>query len=272
MRYNLKDMSINKQTILSTIHEYYEKHDSLIRVYYYFAENELRDKESINDIFDEYIKAYYTFFKQDSAKGIQLLMASVEHGNDFAALTLAEAYLKGDIIPVDKSQASFWLNKYAEMICLYVLDRTYPVVGKEYHSKWYGATGTIYDVTPHNIMNTNIERSFGWSDLGVQDLGIDDVGRQLFGRFFDMIMFTHQYKDKIQFRFDTGKVVTTIAGNKYASEINDLDLVRNIKKMLEGLDAACDEMIPALEERDAHICKVMEIKELLEWGIDEDDL
>lgn len=67
-------------------------------------------------------------------------------------------------------------------------------------------------------------------------------------------------------------MVTTIAGNKYESEINDLDLVRNIKKMLNGLDAACNEMIPALEERDVHIREVLEIKELLEWGIDEDDL
>lgn len=269
-------MKLNKQTILSTIHEYYEKHDSLIRAYYSIDKNDLRDQESVDDIFNEYIVAYNVFIKQDSAKGIQLLMSSVEHGNDFAALTLAEVFRKGEIIPIDKRQSLFWLNKYAEMdTCLYVLDRLYPVVGEEYHSKWIGTARTIYDVTPNNIMNTNIQESFGWSDLGIQDLGIDDVGRQLFGRFFDMIKFTHRYEDKVKFRFDTGKVTTSYVGGKFESEYSDLDLVCNIKEMLKGLDAACDEMIPALEERDVHIRSIKETKELFierEWDIEEEDL
>lgn len=269
-------MELNKHTILSTIHEYYEKHDSLIRAYYSVAENDLRDQESINDIFDEYIVAYNVFFKQDSAKGIQMLISSVEHGNDFAALTLAEVYRKGEIIPVDKMQSLFWLNKYAKMdTYLYVLDRLYPVVCEEYHSKWTGTARKIYDVTPNNIMNTDIQESFGWSDLGIQDLGIDDVGRQLFGRFFDMIKFTHRYEDKVKFRFDTGKVVTTHFGGKFESEYSDLDLVCNIKEMLKSLDAACDEMIPALEERDVHIRSIKETKELFkkrELNIEVEDL
>lgn len=267
-------MKINKQTILSTIHEYYEKHDSLIREGYSVDENDLHDNESVDDIFNEYIIAYNVFFKQDSAKGIQLLMSSVEHGNDFAALMLAEEFRKGEIIPVDKSQSLFWLNKYAEMdTCLYVLDRLYPVVGEEYHSKWIGTARTIYDITPNNIMNTNIQESFGWSDLGVQDLGIDDVGRQLFGRFFDMIKFTHRYEDKVKFRFDTGKVITTYVGSEFESEYSDLDLVCNIKEMLKGLDAACDEMILALEERDVHIRIIKENKDFFkEWDIEEEDL
>ena len=45
--------------------------------------------------------------------------------------------------------------------------------------------------------------------------------------------------------------------------------------MLKGLDAACDEMIPALEERDVHIRSIKETKKLFkerEWDIEEGDL
>ena len=211
------------------------------------------------------------FFKRDSHEGIQMLQASVEHGNDFAALTLAEEYRLGEIIPVDKEQSLLWLGKYAEMdTCLYIMDRMYPIVNIDEHSsRWVGAVGTIYDVTPHSTLNTDIQKSFGWSDLGVQDLGLDNVGAQLFGRFFDMIKFTHHYDEKVKFRFDSGKVLT----NGLTYEYNDLDLVSNIKEILKGLNEACDEMIPALEERDTRISSIIEMKEhYQETCVGEEDL
>lgn len=258
---------------LDAIHEFYENHKSLLKRF--SLDNEHVEDVVLNqpcdDIFDEYIDACHMFFKHNPMEGIQMLQTSVEHGNDFAALVLAEEYRLGEIIPADKEQALSWLEKYAEMdTCLYVMDRMYPIVDIEkYHSRWYGATGTIYDVTPHSILDTDIQKSFGWSDMGVQDLGLDNVGTQLFGRFFDMIKFTHHFEDKVTFRFDSGKVTT----DGLTFEYSDLDLVSNIKEILKGLDEACDEMIPVLEERDYHIRIIAEMKERFnETYIDEEDL
>ena len=84
-----------------------------------------------------------------------------------------------------------------------------------------------------------------------------------------MIKFTHHYDEKVKFRFDSGKVLT----NGLTYEYNDLDLVSNIKEILKGLNEACDEMIPALEERDTRISSIIEMKEhYQETCVGEEDL
>lgn len=261
---------------LDAIHEFYENHKSLLKRF--SLDNEHVEDFVLNqpcdDIFDEYIDACHMFFKHNPMEGIQMLQTSVEHGNDFAALVLAEEYRLGEIIPADKEQALSWLEKYAEMdTCLYVMDRMYPVVDniEEHITLWNYSSGTIYDITPHRHMQLE---ELGLHDLGVEELGFDEIGTQLFSRFFEMIKYTHYYKDKIKFRFDTGKITTTWGDNhKITEEYNDLDLVLGIKEILKGLDEACDEMIPALEERDYHIRIIAEMKERFnETYIDEEDL
>ena len=261
-----------KQDLLESIHQFYEEHVELIKTHCYL-ESEFPYDE--NDMFEEYIHAYAVLFHHDREKGIDLLKQSYSKGNDFAALTLAEIYRSGDIVPLDKEESLSWLEKYAEMeTCLYVMDRMYPVVDmdiEEHRTLWNYSDGTIYAITPHRHMQL---KELGLHDIGVEELGFDEIGMQLFSRFFEMIKYTHCYKDKIKFRFDTGQIITTMGDkSQRVEEYDDLDLVLGIKEILKGLEDACDEMIPALDNRDTRIRSIAKMKEnYQEMYIEEKDL
>lgn len=225
---------------LNRMHELYNEFVASMNGWWTNTEYVHRLKSEERDICDDFILGYLCLHLNQPDKGIEMLKKSAEEGNDFAALTLAEEYLKGALLPANVKKAECWYNRYLEMpICKYVLDRI-----REYNVN--GDTKTIYQISCCDVDDSFTSHIFkDWDMPNLGDLKDGEVGIKLFKHLFDMIQW--KVDSSSLFKYDEG------CFSKRTNSVKDVDFIHDIEEISNAIISYCKVMKPILEDRDWYI-------------------